>query len=83
MHNITYYLVILHNININYGIKINYWLFVSVVQGVQQAVCQCLPPSASHDQPRRECRPSQVQVSRVRKGFQVQASLKGHSHNML
>ena len=50
-----------------------FYQLVTVVLGVPEELCQRLPSAASHDQPRRERRPAQIQMHLLRKGVQVQA----------
>lgn len=54
---------------------IHFCLFLStVLQSMQQDICERLPLAAPHDKPRRERCVTEVQVSGVREGFQIQAS---------
>ena len=54
---------------------IHFCLFLStVLQSMQQDICKRLPLAAPHDKPRRERCVTEVQVSGVREGIQIQAS---------
>ena len=47
------------------------------LQGVPEGVRQRVPAAAAHDLARRVRRPEEIQVRRLRKGFQVQAPPQG------
>ena len=58
-------------------------MFFADLQGVPEGVRQRVPAAAAHDLPRRVRRPQEVQVRRLRKGFQVQAPPQGNSPHIL